>query len=98
MMLTVADLKIDRAGFRVTRSGIPIALGTVEFAILTFLARDPGRTFTRAQILAHVWPEQAPKTTNIVDTHIRRLRAKIDDHFPVKLIQTVRGTGYRLGA
>jgi two-component system copper resistance phosphate regulon response regulator CusR len=97
-MLAVADLKIDRARFRVTRAGIPVALGTVEFAILAFLARDPGRTFTRGQIVAHVWPEQAPKTDNIVDTHIRRLRAKIDDHFPVKLIQTVRGAGYRLAA
>jgi DNA-binding response OmpR family regulator len=97
-MLAVADLKIDRIGFRVARSGVPISLGTVEFAILLLMARDPGRTFTRAQIVAHVWPEQTPRTANIVDTHIRRLRAKIDDHFPVKLIQTVRGTGYRLAA
>ena len=97
-MLEVADLKIDRAGFQVTRAGIPIGLGTVEFAILAFLARDPGRTFTRAQIVAHVWLEQVPKTANIVDAHIRRLRAKIDDHFPVKLIHTVRGAGYRLSA
>lgn len=95
-MLAVADLKIDRASFRVTRSGIPIALGTIEFAILFFMASDPGRTFTRAQIVAHVWSGHAPKTVNIVDTHIRRLRAKIDDHFPVKLIQTVRGAGYRI--
>lgn len=97
-MLAVADLKIDHTGFRVTRSGIPISLGTIEFAILSFLARHPGRSFTRAQIVAHVWPAQAPKTPNIVDTHIHRLRAKIDDHFPLKLIQTVRGTGYRLSA
>ncbi len=95
-MLRLADLSIDRAAYSVTRAGVPIALGTVEFAILALMARDPGRTFTRAQIIAHVWPEQAPKTTNIVDTHIRRLRSKIDDHFPVKLIQTVRGAGYRL--
>jgi DNA-binding response OmpR family regulator len=97
MTLTVADLKIDRTAFRVSRSGVLISLGTIEFAILTFLAHDPGRTFTRAQIVAHVWPGQAPKTANIVDTHIRRLRAKIDHHFPVKMIQTVRGTGYKLG-
>lgn len=97
-MLTVADLKIDRAGFRVTRSGILIPLGTIEFAILTLMALDPGRTFTRAQIIAHVWPDQPPKTANIVDAHVRRLRAKIDDHFPVKLIRTVRGAGYRLSA
>jgi DNA-binding response OmpR family regulator len=97
-MLSFADLEIDRRGFRVTRAGVPIALGTVEFAILDFMARDPGRAFTRAQIVAHVWPGQPPKTANIVDAHIRRLRSKIDDHFPVKLIHTVRGTGYRLSA
>jgi DNA-binding response OmpR family regulator len=97
-MLTVADLKIDRAAFHVTRAGLPIALGTVEFAILAFMARDPGRTFTRAQIISHVWPQQQPKTANIVDAYIRRLRAKIDDHAPNKLIHTVRGAGYRLGA
>jgi DNA-binding response OmpR family regulator len=97
MLLTVADLKIDRAGYRVTRSDVHIALGTVEFAILTLMAGDPGRTFTRAQIVAHVWPDHPPKTANIVDAHVRRLRAKIDDHFPNKLIHTVRGAGYRLG-
>lgn len=96
-MLTIADLKIDRAAFRVTRADVPIALGTIEFAILAFMARDPGRTFTRAQIIAHVWPGQSPQTPNIVDSHIRRLRAKIDDHFPKKLLHTVRGSGYRLG-
>ena len=67
-----------------------------EFSLLEYLARSPGRVFTRAQILERVWDFDFDPTTNIVDAYIRRLRQKLGEHRD--RIETVRGVGYRLRA
>ncbi|MCB1102585.1 MAG: winged helix-turn-helix transcriptional regulator, partial [Kiritimatiellae bacterium] len=66
-----------------------------EFSLLEYLMRSPGRVFTRAQILEHVWGYGFDPETNLVDVCIRRLRAKVDDRPGESRIETVRGVGYR---
>jgi two-component system copper resistance phosphate regulon response regulator CusR len=78
----------------VTRAGRRIVLGTRAFAILVLLLRNPGRVFSRAEIVEHVWGTHERLT--VVDSHIRELRAKIDEPFAAKLIHTERRVGYGL--
>ena len=78
-------------------AGEPVELTAREFALLTYLLRAPGRTFSRTQICEHVWNYHFDPGTNLVDVYVRRLRRKIDDPYPIKLFETVRGSGYRLG-
>ncbi len=94
--LQVGDLVMDPANHRVQRGGIPIDLTPREFAILEYLMRSPNRILTRELIEAHVWNFDFVSGSNVVDVYIRRLRRKIDDPFDVKLLETVRGVGYRL--
>jgi DNA-binding response OmpR family regulator len=94
----VDDLILDTAKRTVRRRDRKIELTTREFALLEYMMRSPGRVFTRTQICEHVWDYQFDPGTNLVDVYIQRLRRKIDDAEPSKLIQTVRGTGYRIGA
>ena len=68
-----------------------------EFSLLECLMRAPGRVFTRTQLCQHVWEYQFDAGTNLVEVYIQRLRRKFDDSEPTKLIQTVRGAGYRIG-
>lgn len=96
--LQVGDLTLDCIRRRVTRGGEAIELAPKEFSILEFLMRNSGRTVSRSMIVNHVWEMNYDGLTNIVDVYIRHLRGKIDDAWPEKLIQTVRGSGYRLGA
>jgi two-component system copper resistance phosphate regulon response regulator CusR len=96
--LQVADLTLDCIRRRVTRGGQNIDLAPKEFSILEFLMRNNGRTVSRTMIVNHVWEMSYDGLTNIVDVYIRHLRGKIDDAWPEKLIHTVRGSGYRLGA
>jgi two-component system OmpR family response regulator len=65
--------------------------------VLECLMRSPGRVFTRTQLCQHVWEYHFDPESNLVDVYIQRLRRKVDDGEPVKLIQTVRGAGYRIG-
>ena len=95
-VLTVRDLRLDRVERRVERAGRRIDLTTKEFALLEYLMRNAGRRLTRAMIIEHVWNLTFDSTTNVVDVYIRRLRRKIDDPFEEKLLETVRGAGYRL--
>ena len=96
--LQVADLTVDCVRRKVTRSTEPIELAPKEFGILEYMMRNKGRPLSRTMIVEHVWDMDYDGLTNIVDVYIRHLRSKIDDRFPVKLIQTVRGIGYMIEA
>ena len=95
-LLQVDDLAMDPANHTVQRGGAPIELTPREFTILEYLMRSPNRILTREMVEAHVWNFDFISGSNVVDVYIRRLRKKIDDPYPVKLLETVRGVGYRL--
>jgi two-component system copper resistance phosphate regulon response regulator CusR len=92
----VADLILYRLAHTVYRNQQKIELSAKEFSLLQFLMQHQGELLTRSQIASEVWNINFDTDTNVVDVAIRRLRAKIDDHFQPKLIHTVRGMGYRL--
>ncbi|MCB4794788.1 heavy metal response regulator transcription factor [Pseudomonas sp. NP21570] len=92
----VADLELDLLRRRVTRQGERISLTNKEFAMLHLLLSRQGEVLSRAQIASQVWQMNFDSDTNVVDVAIRRLRAKVDDPYPLKLIHTVRGMGYVL--
>jgi two-component system copper resistance phosphate regulon response regulator CusR len=94
----VGDLVLDCIRRRVTRAGQLIELAPKEFSILEYMMRNQGRPLSRTMIVEHVWDLDYDGLTNIVDVYIRHLRGKIDDRFPKKMIQTVRGVGYLLEA
>lgn len=94
----VADLEVDPVRHRATRGGQRIDLSAKEFALLALLLQKVGEVLSRTQIASLVWDIHFDCETNVVDVAIRRLRAKIDDPFPDKLIHTVRGVGYVLEA
>jgi two-component system, OmpR family, response regulator len=93
----VHDLTLDLATRAVRRGSRRIDLTAREFSVLECLMRSPGRVFTRTQLCQHVWEYHFDPESNIVDVYIQRLRRKVDDGEPIKLIQTVRGAGYRIG-
>jgi DNA-binding response OmpR family regulator len=92
----VQDLILDLATRVARRGARRIDLTTREFSLLECLMRSPGRVFTRAQLCQHVWEYHFDPESNLVDVYINRLRRKIDDGETTKLIQTVRGAGYRI--
>jgi two-component system copper resistance phosphate regulon response regulator CusR len=92
----VADLEIDAVRHRATRAGQRIDLTAKEFALLTLLSQRTGEVLSRTQIASLVWDIHFDSESNVVEVAVRRLRAKIDDPFPEKLIHTVRGVGYVL--
>jgi DNA-binding response OmpR family regulator len=92
----VGNLSLDPRTRVVMRDGALIKLTTKEYAVLECLIRDPDRVFTRTEIAESVWNYDVYNQSNVVDVYIRNLRRKIDDPFDRKLIQTVRGAGYRL--
>ncbi|MBD8493086.1 heavy metal response regulator transcription factor [Pseudomonas syringae] len=94
----VADLHVDLLKRKVTRSGERLTLTNKEFALLHLLLCREGEVLSRTLIASHVWQMNFDSDTNVVDVAIRRLRAKVDDPYPIKLIHTVRGMGYRLDA
>ena len=95
-LITVADLTLDLPRRRATRAGRKINLSHKEFCLLELLVRRQGEVLPRTLIASQVWDMNFDSDTNVIDVAIRRLRAKIDDHFPAKLIHTVRGMGYKL--
>jgi len=97
-VLKVGDLEMDLIQRRVTRAGRAIDLQPREFRLLEYLLRNAGRVLTRTMLLEHVWDFNFDPETNVVETHISRLRAKIDRPFDTELIHTVRGAGYSLHA
>lgn len=92
----VANLCLHRVQHSVHRDQIKIELTQKEFALLQLLMQHRGEVLTRAQIASSVWNINFDTDTNVVDVAIRRLRAKMDDHFQPKLIHTIRGLGYKL--
>jgi two-component system copper resistance phosphate regulon response regulator CusR len=97
-VIRVADLEIDPVRHRASRSGRSFDLTPKEFALLSLLARRAGEVLTRTLITEQVWDVNFDPDANVVDVHVRRLRAKVDDPFDRKLIHTVRGVGYVLEA
>jgi len=95
--IVIADLSVDIPGHRVRRGPRDIELTAKEFALLECLVRHRGRVVDRATITAHVWDDNHDPFTNVLEVLVRRLRRKIDDGFELKLIHTLRGSGYRLG-
>ena len=96
--IAIADLTVDLPAHRVRRGLRDIELTAKEFALLECLVRHRGRVVDRATISAHVWDDNHDPFTNVLEVLVRRLRRKIDDGFDLKLIHTLRGAGYRLGA
>ena len=96
--LRVGSLVMDRIRRRVTREGKPIELQHQEFKLLEYLAQNAGRVVTRAMLLEGVWNLGFDPRSNIVESHISRLRSKIDHGFVKEMIQTVRGAGYMIRA
>ncbi|NMZ62887.1 heavy metal response regulator transcription factor [Pseudomonas oryzihabitans] len=90
----LADLQLDLLRRRVTRGDNLIVLTNKEFALLHLLLRREGEVLSRTLIAAEVWDMNFDSDTNVVDVAIKRLRAKVDNPYPVKLIHTVRGIGY----
>jgi two-component system copper resistance phosphate regulon response regulator CusR len=94
--LRVADLEVDPVRHYAARGGKRLDLTAKEFLLLSLFVRHTGEMLSRAAIIEHVWDMNFDPGTNVVDVHVRRLRAKVDDPFPRKLIRTVRGGGYVL--
>lgn len=95
-MLSCSDLQMELLARRVTRSGREIALLPREFKLLEFFLRHKEQVVTRTMLLEGVWDYRYDPHTNIIDTHISRLRKKIEDGFDGPILHTVRGVGYRL--
>ena len=94
--LKVADLEMDLIARKVARAGQEIELQPREFRLLEVLMRNKGRVVTRTMLLERVWSFHFDPKTSVVETHVSRLRAKIDKPFASELIHTVRGSGYSL--
>ncbi len=94
--LEIADMEIDVLKRRVTRGGARIDLTPKEFALLHLLAQRQGEVLSRSLIASQVWDMNFDSDTNVVDVAVRRLRVKIDEAYPRKLIHTLRGMGYVL--
>jgi two-component system copper resistance phosphate regulon response regulator CusR len=95
--LSVANLTLDTAAQSATRAGRRISLTHKEYALLEFLARNPGRVVGRAEIAEHVWDETFDPFSNLIEVYINRLRRKIDGPKEIPLLHTKRGAGYMLG-
>jgi two-component system, OmpR family, copper resistance phosphate regulon response regulator CusR len=96
--LTLDDLVVDTRARRVTRGGKVIQLTAKEYALLEYLMRRQTQVVSRGDIAEHVWDDNFDPVSNLIEVYIQRLRRKIDDGYPVKLIQTRRGAGYTLSA
>jgi two-component system OmpR family response regulator len=94
--LTVGDLRMDPRSRTVTRAGKPIQLQPREFRLLEYLLRHAGQVVTRTMLLENVWDYHFDPQTNVIDSHVSKLRRKIDADFDSPLLHTVRGAGYKL--
>ena len=97
-VVEIGGLRLDPVGHRVTGNGENVNLGPTEFRLLHFLLTHPERVHSRAQLLDNVWGDHVFVEERTVDVHIRRLRKALEPGNMDSLIQTVRGTGYRLSA
>jgi len=94
-LLQHGDLSVNLVTRVTLRAGVPVELTAREFALLTYLLRSPGQTFSRAQICEHVWNYHFDPGTNLVDVYVQRLRRKLAADDESSVIETVRGVGYR---
>ena len=97
-VLRAANLEMDTLRRRVTRGGKELSLTAKEYEMLEFFLRHPNRVINRALLAEHVWQHDFDTFSNVIDVLMGRLRRKIDEGFEPKLMQTVRGSGYRLKA
>jgi DNA-binding response OmpR family regulator len=97
-MLLVFDLMLDLETGDVRRAGSVVTLSRKEFTLLAHLMREPGRVFTKEQLLDHVWDADAEPDSDVVRAQVKNLRKKVDDPFERKLIKTVYGMGYKIEA
>ena len=95
-LFTIDDLTLDIRSKRVERGGAELKLSAKEYALLEYLIRNKGVVLSRIQIEENIWGFDYEGSSNIVDVYIRYLRRKIDKDHPVKLIHTIRGSGYVL--
>ena len=93
--LTIGDLELDPETHMATRAGEPIELTPREYALLDAIMREPGRVFSRSELLDRAWDVSSVPRSNIVDVYIGYLRRKVDEPFGEASIETVRGVGYR---
>lgn len=96
--LRVVDLEMDLIKRTVARGGKRIELQAQEFKLLEYLMRHEGQIVTRTMLLENVWSFHFDPQTNVIESHMSRLRAKVDRGFDIELIHTIRGAGYRLDA
>jgi len=97
--LHIGDIVIDQVAHTIIRRGKTIPLTRLEFDLLVALAREPGRVFTRDALLSEVWGYQQAADTRLVNVHVQRLRAKVEeDADNPTVVLTVRGVGYKAGA
>lgn len=95
--LSHADLELDLLGLTAKRAGQKLDLNPKEIRLLETFMRNKGRVLTRSMLLERVWKINFDPSTNVVDTHVSRLRAKLDKPFETAFIETVRGSGYVFG-
>jgi DNA-binding response OmpR family regulator len=95
-VLCVADLELDSLKHRVRRGERRLDLTNREYSILEQLMRNPGQVVSRTMLAEHVWEQDFDPMSNVIDVHIARLRRKVDGEGEPKLLQTVRGRGYRI--
>jgi DNA-binding response OmpR family regulator len=96
--LRVGDLELDRLTQQVKRGGRRVELTAKEYSLLEYLMQNEERVLSRNMIIEHVWDQAFDGVTNIVDVYVRHLRSKVDDGNALKMIRTVRGTGYMIRA
>jgi two-component system OmpR family response regulator len=94
--LAVGDLRMDPRSHTVTRAGKPIQLQPREYRLLEFLMRHAGQVVTRTMLLESVWDYHFDPQTNVIDSHVSKMRRKIDFGFDTPLLHTIRGAGYKL--
>jgi DNA-binding response OmpR family regulator len=97
-VLRVADLEVNTVTHEVRRAGRAVELTSKEYTVLEYFVRNPNHVLTRTQIAEHVWDYDFVAMSNVVDVYVGYLRRKLADHREPRLLQTVRGAGYRLRA
>ena len=97
--LKIGNIEIDQVSHTILRNGVSVPLTRLEFDLIVALAKEPGRVFTREALLSEVWGYRPATDTRLVNVHIQRLRAKVEeDPEDPKIILTVRGVGYKAGS
>lgn len=97
-VLRVADLTLDPATRKASRSSKTVSLSATEYSLLEYMMRNANRVLTRSMLLDHVWQYDFGGTDNVLDVYIGYLRQKLDKGYDLRLIHTVRGVGFKLGA